>query len=154
MVFFNRHYIKSVVKTVNRDVLKSKWAIIFIIAYFGFLKKFFYSTCPIVIITGFPCPACGMTRAAFQLINLDFIGAFKTQPFIYGIVLIVFFFSFNRYILLRKTPEWLKWMTILLIIGMIGFYIWRMIVYFPGEPPMSYYPHNLLTKIFGLMKWL
>lgn len=152
MRYFLRHYILSVKNQVNTDVLQAKWAIIFIIAYFGFLRKYFYSTCPVVIITGFPCPACGMTRAAFQLITFDFSGAFQTQPFIYMIFLIMFLFCFNRYILLKKTPEYLKWMLIICIICMIGFYIWRMLVFFPEEPPMSYYPGNLLSRIVKVLK--
>lgn len=151
---FLRHYILSVKNQVNTDVLQARWAIIFIIAYFAFLRKFFYSTCPVVVITGFPCPACGMTRAAFQLINLDFSGAFKTQPFIYVVSIIMILFFVNRYILLKKTPEWLKWMTVCCVLGMIVFYIWRMITCFPGEPPMSYYQDNLLAKMLRLIRQL
>lgn len=152
MRYFKRHYITSVMKKVNKDVLEARWAIIFIIAYFVFLKHYFYSTCPVVIVTGFPCPMCGMTRAAFQLMHFDFKGAFTTQPFIYAVVLIVLFFIFDRYILLRNTQKWLTWILILCIISMICFYIWRMIMCFPGEPPMSYYPDNLLAKIFDFIK--
>ena len=152
MRYFLRHYILSVKNQVNTDVLQAKWAIIFIIAYFSFLRKYFYSTCPVVIITGFPCPACGMTRAAFQLIDLDFTGAFKTHPFIYMIILIIVLFCVNRYVLLRKTPEYIKWLLISCIICMIGFYIWRMITFFPGEPPMSYYPDNLFSRIIKVLE--
>lgn len=152
MRYFKRHYIISVMKKVNMDVLEAKWAIIFIIAYFGFLRKFLYSTCPVVVITGFPCPACGMTRAAFQLLQFDFAGAFKTQPFIYAIIIIIFLYIINRYILLKTIPEWLKWMTIACIVSMIGFYIWRMLMFFPGDSPMSYYPDNLFVKILRFIK--
>lgn len=152
MRYFKRHYIISVMKKVNIDVLEAKWAIIFIIAYFVVLRKLFYSTCPVVIITGLPCPACGITRAAFQLIDFDFVGALETHPFIYVIAFLMIIFIINRYIMLRKTPEWLKWMAIICIIGMIVFYIWRMFMYFPGEPPMSYYSENLLAKIYKMLK--
>ena len=29
----------------------------------------------------------------------------------------------------------------------MAFYVWRMFRYYPGEPPMSYYPGNLLSRI-------
>ena len=59
------------------DIKQAKWVIIFIIAYFAFMKNFLYSTCPSVLLTGYPCPACGMTRAAFCLLRMDFKGAFS-----------------------------------------------------------------------------
>ncbi len=36
--------------------------------------------CPILYITGISCPGCGMTRACFQLLQLDFSGAFQCHP--------------------------------------------------------------------------
>ena len=68
------------------DIKQAKWVIIFMIAYFAFMKNFLYSTCPSVLLTGYPCPACGMTRAAFCLFRMDFKGAFSIHPFIYAVI--------------------------------------------------------------------
>lgn len=152
MRFFSRDYYLDNITQVKTDSKMAKWAVMYIIAYFVVLKRFFYSTCPVVILIGYPCPACGMTRAVFHLLNFEFRAAFETQPFVYFIVLLIVIFAFNRYILLRKTPEWLKWMTIIVLFGMIVFYVWRMITVFPGEPPMSYYSENLLAKMLRLIK--
>lgn len=152
MKFFFRHYILSGKNQIKTDVLTAKWAIIFIIAYFVCLRKLFYSICPVVIITGIPCPACGMTRAFFQLLHMDFNGAFETHPFIYVIVILFLIFAFNRYVFLKKTPEWLKWITILCFCSMIIFYIWRMMIYFPTQAPMNYYSDNLISKILRVIK--
>ena len=134
------------------DIKNTRWVIIFIIAYFVFLRKYLYSTCPMVVIIGFPCPMCGMTRAGFALLRFDFRGALQIHPFIYPISGLIIIFCFNRYILFRKTPEWMKWILILLIIAMVGFYIWRMYRYFPGEPPMSYYYDNMTHRFVCLIK--
>lgn len=84
------------------DIKQAKWVIIFMIAYFAFMKNFLYSTCPSVLLTGYPCPACGMTRAAFCLFRMDFKGAFSIHPFIYAVAAYVAVFAVNRYILQRK----------------------------------------------------
>lgn len=40
--------------------------------------------CPILMLTGIPCMGCGMTRAAFSILKLDFKGAFYYHPLIYA----------------------------------------------------------------------
>ena len=68
-----------------KDIKDMKWAVILITAYFALGWKYLYSLCPVVVITGFPCPGCGLTRAGVRLLRLDFAGAFGIQPFIYPI---------------------------------------------------------------------
>ncbi len=136
-----------------RDIKDMKWAIILIIAYFALGKNFLYSLCPMVVITGFPCPGCGLTRAGFRLLRLDFAGAFRIHPFIFPIVAYIGIFSWNRYIRKRRMGTGLKILLILILVLLILFYLWRMLHDFPGEPPMSYYSRNLLrflrTKFFS-----
>lgn len=36
--------------------------------------------CPILFFTGVSCPGCGMTRAYWSLLHLDFSAAFKNHP--------------------------------------------------------------------------
>lgn len=117
------------------------------IAYFAFLKRFLYSTCPVVMITGMPCPGCGMTRAAFRVLRLDFAGAWRIHPFIYPIIILAFLFCVERYLFLKKEMKVLKILMIVIAVGMIVFYAWRIWKYFPGDPPMSYYHHNLIERI-------
>ena len=47
-------------------------ALIFVVGYF--------IGCPIRVITGIPCPGCGMTRAFASLLHLDFARAFHYHP--------------------------------------------------------------------------
>ncbi len=36
--------------------------------------------CPLRRLLGFPCPTCGVTRAMFSLVRLDFAAYFAYQP--------------------------------------------------------------------------
>lgn len=50
--------------------------------------------CPVWHFTGIPCPGCGLSRAAFALLRLDFWTAFRYHPMIYvlpPVVLLVLF---------------------------------------------------------------
>ena len=40
------------------------------------LYTFVIGRCPILWLTGVPCPGCGMTRALTHAVRLDFAGAF------------------------------------------------------------------------------
>lgn len=141
--FIFRQTIYDAVMLLWKDIKDMKWAIILIIAYFALGKNFLYSLCPMVVITGFPCPGCGLTRAGFRLLRFDFTGAFRLHPFIYPLIVYLGIFGWNRYIRKQKMGVRLKFLLVLLFTIMILFYIWRMLCYFPGEPPMSYYGRNL-----------
>lgn len=130
-----------------KDIISAKWAIILIVAYFVFLKKVFQITCPVVLFTGFPCPGCGLTRAGFHILHLDFFGAWQIHPFIYPIIVMVIIYSIERYVLMKKEMVMLKWYAVLMIIGLLLFYVWRMKRLFPDVSPMTYYPHNFLNRI-------
>ena len=49
-----------------------------------------------------PCPSCGMTRATFDLLRLDFAGAFANHPFVFVVYPYLFFlFHYNARFLRR-----------------------------------------------------
>lgn len=136
------------------DMKHAKWAVLLVFAYFVLLRKLFVTTCPAVLITGLPCPGCGMTRALLRLLHFDFAGAWRIHPFVYVILIFVIWFGIRRYIMGVKETQ--KVWKIAAVIGilMIMFYIWRMLRYFPGDPPMSYYYGNLLLRIKNIVKSL
>ncbi len=142
-----KNVISDGMKLFIKDIKSAKWVIIAIITYFVFLRKLIMGFCPAVRILGVPCPSCGLTRAGMKVLHLDFKGAWEMHPFIYGIILLVILFVWNRYICLRKDMKWLQFLAVIVLCGMCVFYIYRMIRYFPGEPPMSYYDGNLLKQI-------
>ncbi len=45
--------------------------------------------CPVRWVTGISCPGCGMSRALFSLLRLDFGDAFRYHPLIFPVILFV-----------------------------------------------------------------
>lgn len=134
-------------KILLKDIKSARWAIIIIIAYFAFLKNYLYTICPVTLLTGYPCPGCGMTRAMFRIIRFDFVGAWEMHPFIYPIGILAVMFCVSRYFLDGKYMKYVKWFMILIAAGMMVFYIYRMITIFPEIPPMTYYNGNYFNRI-------
>lgn len=139
--------IKQTFYRLYMDILSVKWAVIFIIAYFICSRAMWGSICPSVLLTGYPCPACGLTRAGRLLLQFDFSGAWQVHPFIYPTALWILAAAIFRYILGKRLPGWLKWFGGILIAAAILFFALRMYREFPGEPPMSYYYDNLLAWV-------
>ncbi|MGL6199907.1 MAG: DUF2752 domain-containing protein [Lachnospiraceae bacterium] len=132
-----------------KDIKDYRWMMIAIAVYFGVIWKFLHSSCYMVELTGFPCPACGLTRAGFSVIRGEFSAAWQMHPFIYPILCLAILAVIKRYLLKQTLKSLKKWFVLILVL-MIGYYVYRMIRYFPGEPPISYYGNNLLRKIFTL----
>ncbi len=143
-----RETVYDAVMLLWEDIKDMKWAIMLIIAYFAVGKNYLYSLCPMVVVTGLPCPGCGLTRAGILLLRGDFAGAFRLHPFIYLIAGYAGVFGWNRYVRKRRMGRGLKVLLSLILVLMMLFYVWRMIRYFPGEPPMSYYGGNLLRGVW------
>lgn len=57
----------------------------------------FGASCPSVILTGFPCPACGLTRAALALLRGDFQTAWQMNPSLFLLVPFVLWCLYRRW---------------------------------------------------------
>lgn len=120
--------------------------------YLVVCKLMLHSMCPAVFLTGLPCPACGLTRAGRAVLHGQFQSAWEIHPFIYVFIGFGIFFLLFRYGFHKEMRYFQKYL-ILIILGMIVFYIYRMIRYFPSEPPMSYYYGSVMSRVlhyFGL----
>ena len=75
--------------------------------------------CPVQHFTGIPCPGCGLSRAAFALLRLDFWTAFRYHPMIYGLPPIVLLVLFRKKPLLgtKKRESILLWSVMALWAG-------------------------------------
>lgn len=135
-------------RILRTDIGNIKWAVIWITACFV-LSEFISGTiCPVVCMTGFPCPACGLTRAGLDLLTLHFYDAWQMQPFIYPIGVWAAGAFFSRYCLMKKhLPIWLKVFGGVLAAGMVLYYTFCMSRYFPERAPYIYHEDNLIRKI-------
>ncbi len=151
-----RHYIEKVRREIIRDavfcVRAVMWAAAVAAAHIIVLRHFLYSLCPMVLMTGLPCPACGMTRAGVLILTGHFAAAWKLQPFIYILGLFVLAAGIWRYLLLKNSIGWMKKCLMVILLCMIAFYIYRMVRYYPDVPPMTYYPYNLFYRLRCLFR--
>lgn len=138
-------------KILKSDIYETRAVILILALYFLFFRYVLHSICPVVLVTGYPCPGCGMTRAAFCVLRMDFESAWETHPFIFPIILLAAVFCWNRYVRGREKQPALRAWAAAVGIAMILFYIWRMYEFFPGEPPMSYYSGNLMSRIKSVL---
>ena len=130
-----------------RDLRDNAQPLVFIAAYIVFMNSFLHvSVCPFRGITGLPCPACGMTRAGLLFLRGDFQGAFQIHPFFFGVLLLAGIAILFRYVLGREI-RWMQYPLMILGIGMLIYYIYRMKTYFPNVEPMLYEERSL----FGIL---
>ena len=52
--------------------------------------------CPVQHFTGVPCPGCGLSRALFALLRLDFAAAFRYHPMIYVLPPVALYTLFGK----------------------------------------------------------
>jgi len=154
-MLMNKQTVKQILaegfRLMRQDLKDYKWMLILLAAYFGTIWKFFHTSCFLVEVTGFPCPACGMTRAGFAVLHGNFSSAWYLHPFIYPIICLTAAAVIKRYFLKQGLMSLKKWLILILAL-MVVFYVYRMIFCFPGDPPMSYYRNNLLRNIFSLYR--
>lgn len=89
-----------------------------------------------LILTGLPCPGCGMTRALFLVLRGSFQKAWELQPLIYGWILLGGAYGIRRY-LFYKTKWTMRekriWTAVfaLLLSGSLFLYTYRILRGFP-----------------------
>ena len=93
------------------------------------LSRIFGSACPTYAILGICCPFCGMTRAHFAALRLDFAAAFACHPaFFAGIPFL--WMLFHRQLFQKKWLQVLWWvLTLTLGALLLGTYVARVIAH-------------------------
>ena len=143
--------LREAARLLASDIKKSRYALSVIAAYLPLKKFFLNSACPVVMLTGLPCPACGLTRAGIALLRGDINSACRLHPFIFAVLLWGIVFLVWRYLLKREIRQ-LKKLAIVTLAAMAVYYIYRMVRYFPGDAPMSYYYNNVMSELWGILQ--
>ena len=107
------------------------------IAVLGLAVLVLYGTgigCPIRYATGFSCPGCGMSRALYALLHLDFVGALRFHPLVYVLIPAALYFALGKYPLLgtKRRQDTLLYALLSLFIAL---YFFRLIT---GDPLLSH----------------
>ena len=121
-------------------------AVLFFI-YMIVVNVIFHAFCPVVIITGFPCPGCGLTRALGYLVTGRLHQAWEMNPVIFLIAVIAVYFVVNRYLLGRKAKG-IQGLLILLVVVLCIVFCVRMYLYFPNRTPCVYSEDNVMARFF------
>ena len=124
--------IRAGIRRLGTDVYHLRRALLGIAIYYAAVHLLFGQFCPMMVVLRFPCPGCGMTRAAFLVLSGRWGEAWKLQPLVFGWIILALLFGANRY-LLDKKPKQLTILLIILLFGTIFLYIYRIFCGFPIE---------------------
>lgn len=137
--------IKSIWKRIVTDIKDYYIAILLLILFNVVVRTVFHAFCPFLIVTGFPCAGCGMTRAVFYILTGRFKRGMNLNPAAPLLIVWVVYFLVNRYIL-GKNSKWIMRILAVVCVITFGIYLYRMFTQFPSYPPMTYYRNNLISK--------
>lgn len=139
---------KRIFFLVCQDV-RSVWKYIAaFLVYDAVVQMVFHQFCPSVIVTGLPCPGCGMTRAVFYFATGQLKKGWEMNPLGILWLILAIYFCVMHYCLERRAKGVLQ-VGGMLAACMTFFYIYRMYQYFPGDTPISYTSGNLLERMWA-----
>lgn len=136
---------KEVINRIRKDFENFWMAAAVILIYTIVVNLLFHGFCPMVLVTGFPCPGCGMTRALFYLFTGQIEKSLYMQPMGIAVAASGFYFFWNRYIIGRKAKGMKTVLGIILVLLLVVYLI-RMYCYFPEREPYVYTTGCLLEK--------
>ncbi len=137
--------IREAAERVKRDI-RQFWAVgVAFAIYSVIVRSVFGAFCPFLIVTGFPCAGCGLTRAGMYLLRGNFSQAAALNPSIFAFALL--YCGYFRYLEGTKVKGFSLALGVLVAVT-LAVYIYRMYLYFPNKVPYVYYKRNLLAEIF------
>lgn len=142
--------IREARKRVLEDVRNYYRGALLAAVYVGGAWLFGVPVCPMVLLTGLPCPGCGITRAAVLFLQGRWRQAWQMHPFFYVLLALLAAAAVFRY-LLGRGAEAMSRMAAAAILLAVGFYVYRMAKYFPGREPMVYFKGNALRFVTQLV---
>ena len=141
-----KEYLRAVCGRIAADVKEYGMIFVVLVVYTIIVNLVFHAFCPVVIVSGFPCPGCGITRATVCLLAGRWPQAWQLNPVIYAVAMTAAWFCINRYLMGRKAAG-IKWMIAAVFVLLIGVYLVRMHIYFPGRVPYVYTEDNMLARM-------
>jgi drug/metabolite transporter (DMT)-like permease len=103
--------------------------------------------CLFKLLTGMPCPGCGMTRAYLHLFKGDLAGAFYFHPLFWLIpplLLLVIFWK--KPVVQRINRNRYFWLALIVVVcGVYGYRMWHL---FPQQAPLDFDPNGLIPRLF------
>lgn len=105
----------------NPNIRKKHIIYFLILCFFLLLFKLLNITCPILFLFGVPCPTCGVTRALFSLLELNFTAYCKFNVMAIPLLFATCVFIHLKVLKKKKLP--LAVATVVLIINFTYYFI-------------------------------
>lgn len=140
---------REIGSAVRRDWNSYKTGLIIVAFIMAGASLLGHGLCPSKELVGLPCPGCGLTRSILLILQGKFAESWQLQPFGYAWLALAAVFILDRYILETRQQLWVG-LLVVICIGMIALYVWRMATVYPNAEPMTYYEGNLLRKMYGM----
>lgn len=87
------------------DDIKQNWKLLLAIAaLLAAMQYFFHGVCPFLLLFGFPCPGCGLTRGCLAVLTLRFDEAMAYNPTSFLWVGLILLWGYFRYVRGRQHP--------------------------------------------------
>lgn len=94
----------TICKRIYADLYHIRFALYALIPYCILTQLIFHTVCPFAIFFGYPCPACGLTRAGLLLLSGDFVAAAQTNLLIYVWGAFLLYLCGFRYVAGKQPP--------------------------------------------------
>ena len=143
---FMKKYFALVFKRIISDKRIIITLAVVLLLYYALSHLVLHASCPVVLLTGFPCPGCGLTRACILLLSFRFKEAFELNPSAYIFFFLILWLIITRY-LCGKEFKITKYLIIAGVILSFVVYIIGMKLYFPNRPPYTYMYDNLTLRL-------
>lgn len=141
--------IRAALKRLAEDCHRSRYVLLAIFMYWLIVRLLFGEFCPFRLLTGYPCPGCGLTRGCLSLLAFQFGESLAWNPAAAFWVVSIGFFLVRRYILGAGTGPLLF---VPAAVATLAVYCYRMAAGFPGKEPMTYFGGNLLSVLMKGLK--
>lgn len=137
---------------IKKDLKQIAVPLIAISLYILLENIIFGKICPTRILFGIPCPGCGTTRAFWLLMQGKIAEATASNPIWIPLVVFGGIFLINRYFVAsekvaEQITRLLKVAFVVSCLFCIGYYVYRMIYWYPDRSPMIYDSNNMLWRI-------
>ncbi|MBD5461044.1 MAG: DUF2752 domain-containing protein [Lachnospiraceae bacterium] len=140
----------KVLRSIWEDIRKIRWALAALAVYYAATGLLFRASCPMRLLTGFPCPGCGGTRAAVLLLQGRFQEAFGMNPAVFVWIPYVLYLLWQRYLGAPRNRKKINFaLTALVCLVTVGCYAAGMASGFPLREPYTYYRGNLMRMFAG-----
>lgn len=133
-------------KRIWNDIFSLKYCIILLAVYAVATQLAFGTVCPMVIFCGLPCPGCGLTRAVCSILLGDLKSAVEYNLTAFLWLPFLLLLLWERYLTAKKIFSRQGVMIFVALVTVV-YYLYRMKMFFPGEPPLVYQPENIMAWI-------